>query len=116
MTDEENITAAVYGAIAGIVLRGSGINPRQVVAALDRVQHSLAQLRAYWLKQAEEYLAEVNLRSLRTEAVQVALTDLVREQIDGSGPTRSTKTPRRRRFSSVMAGVRSSGGTRSATS
>lgn len=83
MTDEDNISAAVYGAIAGIVLSGRGINPRQVVAALDRVQFSLAQVRAYWQKQAEAYLAETNLRTLRTEPVQVALTDLVREQIDG---------------------------------
>lgn len=83
MTDEENITAAVYGAIAGIVLRGGGINPRQILAALDRVQYSLAQVRAHWQKQAEEYLAETNLRNLRTEPIQVALTDLVREQIDG---------------------------------
>jgi hypothetical protein len=83
MTDEESITEAVYGAIAGIVLRGHGVNPRQIVAALDRVHFSLAQVRAYWAKQAEEYLAETNLRSLRTEPIQVALTDLVREQIDG---------------------------------
>ena len=83
MTDEESITAAVYGAIAGIVLRGQGVNPQAVVAALDRVQGSLEQVRAYWLERAEEYLAETNLRSLRTEPVQVAMTDLVREQVGG---------------------------------
>jgi hypothetical protein len=83
MTDEENITTAVYGAIAGIVLRGHGVNPQQIVAALDRVQYSLAQVRAHWQKQAEEYLAETNLRSLRTEPVQVPLSDLVREQVNG---------------------------------
>lgn len=82
-TDEEIITTAVYGAIAGIVLRGGRVNPRQIVAALDRVQFSLAQVRRYWEKQAEEHLAQTNLRNLPTEPVQVALTDLVREQIDG---------------------------------
>ena len=40
-------------------------------------------MRAYWLKQADEYVAETNLRNLRTEPVQVALTDLVREQVGG---------------------------------
>jgi hypothetical protein len=83
MADLDDISAAVYGAIAGIVLRGGGVTPQQVVTALDRVQYSLAQVRAYWLKQVEEYLAETNLRRLRTEPVQVALTDLVREQIGG---------------------------------
>lgn len=83
MADVDDISAAVYGAIAGIVLRGHGVNPQQIVAALDRVEFSLAQVRAHWQKQAEEYLAETNLRTLRTEPVQVALTDLVREQIDG---------------------------------
>lgn len=43
----------------------------------------MAQVRAHWQKQAEEYLAETNLRTLRTEPVQVALTDLVREQVGG---------------------------------
>jgi hypothetical protein len=81
MTDVDDIAAAVYGAIAGIVLRGRGVNPRAVVAALDRVQGSLEQVRAYWLERARVYLAETNLRSLRTEPVQVALTDLVRERV-----------------------------------
>jgi hypothetical protein len=43
----------------------------------------LKQVKAYWLKQAAEYVAETNLRNLHTEAVQVALTDLVREQVAG---------------------------------
>jgi hypothetical protein len=53
------------------------------VVALERVQGSLEQVKAYWLEQAAEYLAETNLRNLRTEFVQVALTDLVREQVGG---------------------------------
>jgi hypothetical protein len=40
MSDVEDISAAVYGAIASIVLRGHGVNPQQIVAALDRVQYS----------------------------------------------------------------------------
>lgn len=83
MADVDDISAAVYGAVAGIVLRGQGVNPQAVVAALDRVQGSLEQVRAYWLERATEFLAETNLRSLRTEPVQVALTDLVREQVAG---------------------------------
>jgi hypothetical protein len=49
--------------------------------ALERIQISLEQVKAYWRKQAAEYVAETNLRSLRTDAVQVALADLVCEQI-----------------------------------
>ncbi len=69
MVDVDDISAAVYGAIAGIVLRGQGVNPQAVVAALDRVQGLLEQVRAYWLERATEYLAETNLRSMRTEPV-----------------------------------------------
>ena len=49
--------------------------------ALERIQSSLEQAEAYWLNQAAEYLAKTSLRSLRTQAIQVALTDLVREQV-----------------------------------
>jgi len=83
MNDVESIAEAVYAAVAGIVLRGQGINPQEVVAALERVQGSLAQVRAYWLVQAREHVAETNLRNLRTEPVQVALTGLEREQVGG---------------------------------
>lgn len=83
MSDVENISAAIYGAVAGIILHGRGINPQEIVTALERVQSSLEQVRAYWLEQAAEYVTETNLRNLRTELVQVALTDLVREEVRG---------------------------------
>jgi len=94
MTDEENITAAVYGAIAGIVLRGHGVNPQQIVAALDRVHYSLAQVRAHWQKQAEEYLVETNLRTLRTEPVQVASILSIRQALSGSDKMQYTTAAR----------------------
>jgi hypothetical protein len=49
--------------------------------ALKRIQISLEQVKANWRNQAAEYLAEAHLRNLHAEAVQVALTDLVREQV-----------------------------------
>ncbi len=79
----ESIAEAFYAAVAGIVLRGRGVNPQQVVAALERVQLYLEQVKARWVERAREYVAETNLRNLRTERVQVPLTDLEREQIDG---------------------------------
>jgi hypothetical protein len=83
MTDVERIAEAVFGAVAGIVLRGQGVNPQEVVAALERVQFSLEQVKAHWQELAREHVAGTNLRNLRTEPVQVPLTDLEREQVGG---------------------------------
>lgn len=83
MTEADTIYEAVYAAVAGIVLRGRGINPQEIVVALDRVQGTLEQVRAYWLERARQYVAETDLRNLQTEPIQVALTGLEREQVGG---------------------------------
>lgn len=83
MNDVDRIAEAVYAAVAGIVLRGREVGPQEVVAALDHVQGSLDRLRADWQERARAQAGETNLRTLRTEPVQVALSDVQRERIDG---------------------------------
>lgn len=83
MTDVDRIAEAVYAAVAGVVLRGGAVGPQEVVAALDRAQDSLARVRAYWAAQARAHAGETDLRTLRTEPLQVALSDVEREQVDG---------------------------------
>src|SRR3954463_11739235 len=83
VTDTDTIAEAVYAAVAGVVLRGRGVNPPEIVAALERAQDSLEQVKAYWLNRARDYVAKTNLRSLRTELIHIALTGLEREIVDG---------------------------------
>ncbi len=81
MNDVERIAEAVYSAVAGIVLRGRGINPQEVVSGLERAQACLEQVKASWMEQARRHLAGADLRELRTEPVQVALSGVDREQV-----------------------------------
>lgn len=53
------------------------------MAALDRVQVSLDQVRADWLERARVHAGETNLRTLQTEPAQIALSGLEREQVGG---------------------------------
>ncbi len=91
MTDVERIAEAVHAAVAGIVLNGGSCNPQVVVAGLERAQLALERVEARWSEIAREYAAGESLRGLRTEIVQVALSDLEREQVGGTWAFKTRK-------------------------